>query len=296
MKRISTHSRDGSRVSTKRIKKGEHDPRDLEVSAELVQAENRERRLQNELDELKVELKMHENTAKNAKAKAAQYMQQWEILQQEVQNNWMVQAKELAKGKQAAEQQEQAYREAIAGFDAKMKYVQKENLQLTSALRVNEEILAEYRNDIARLSNERPDSTRDDHYYEKSFSKLFRSIENWVLQYYLTVNPKLEDLTNLHPLIQKFLTTIVADGQTGLAVLQSEPLYTIQAYIASQIAFHVLKPVLLGLVEDSYEKLYNIIAPCAGESLVLVSCNIAYQYVMPQVPNNLPNGGYPPSA
>ena len=242
--------------------------------------ETRERQLQKVVDELKAELKIHENSAKAEKAKAAQYMRQWEILQQEVQNNRRIQAKELLERKQAAEQQGQAYREAIGGFDVKMKELQQKNLELTSALRVKEEILTEYRNDLAKLSNERPDSKRDDHYFEQNFSQLFGSIHSWVLQYYLMVNPKPEDLTSLHPLIREFLTTITA-GQGGLTILQAEPLYTIQAYIASQIASHVLRPVLLGLMEGSYEKLVSVIAPCAGESLVLSDPEVPLQYYIP---------------
>ncbi|RPB25594.1 hypothetical protein L211DRAFT_867100 [Terfezia boudieri ATCC MYA-4762] len=256
-KRISTHNTDGSRVSTKRIKKDEDG---LRVSAELVQAENRERQLQKEVDELKAELKIHENIAKSEKAKAAQYMQRYEILQQEVQNN----RRELLGLKEAAEKQEQMYREAIRGFDTQAKKLQQENLQLMSDLRLKEELLTEYRGDIARLSNEHPDSKRDDHYFEQNFSQLFGSIQSWVLQYYLTITPKVEDLTSLHPRVQEFLTTTFTDGQGELTVLQTEPLYTIQAYIASQIAVHVLRPALLGLMEDSYDKLYSVIAPGAG--------------------------------
>ncbi|KAF8423929.1 hypothetical protein EV426DRAFT_642646 [Tirmania nivea] len=261
-KRISTNgtSKDGSRVSTKRMKKGEHDPSGLEVSAELLQAESRESQLRKEVDELKAELKIQENFARAEKAKAAQYMQQWEILQHEVQDNRRIQAG----WKQAKEQQELAYREAIGGFDAKMRELQQDKLQLTSALRVKEKILAEYRNDIVKLSNERPDSKRDDHYFEQNFSQLFRSIHNWVLQYYLTVNPKLEDIASIHPTIQEFLTATDPAGGGRLALLQTEPLYVIQAYIASQVTSHILKPVLLGLMGDSYEKLYGVIATCAG--------------------------------
>ena len=283
-KRISARSRDGSRASTKRIKKGEHDPRGIEVSAELVQAETRERQLQKEVDELKAELQIHENSAKAEKAKAAQlqqYMRQWETLQQEVQNNRRIQAKELLERKQAAEQQEQAYRETIGGFDVKTKELQQKNLELTSALQAKEEILTEYRSDLAKLSNERPDSKRDDHYFEQNFSQLFASIQNWAFQYYLQVDPKLEDLTSLHPLIREFLTTTTIVGQGGLAVLQTEPLYTIQAYITSRIASHVLTPVLLGLMESSYEKLYGVIAPCAGEPLAPEDYELSLQYCIP---------------
>jgi len=254
VKRPPTQSKDRP---TKRIKEGEHgpDPRDLGVSTdrELVQAESSKRQqLQKELDELKDQLKIHESTAGTEKAKAAQYRQRWETLSQEVQQNHRIQ-----------ERQNQEYQGIINSFDAKMKELQEENFRLTSALREKEEKLTEYRTDIAKLSNERPDSKRDDHYFEQHFSQLFRSIQAWVLQYYFMVNPELEDLTNLHPLIQEFLTTAVP--QEGLAILQSEPLYVIQAYIVSQIESRVLSPVLLGLMGDSYEKIYKIIAVHAGE-------------------------------
>lgn len=256
-KRLSTPSKDGPRVSSKRIKKGI----DKSTDHELVQAESREiQLLQREMKELKAELEVQKSTAKSEKAKAEQYAQSWGALQQEVKNR-KIEAKELLMQKRAAELQGLAYQEATS---AKMRELQQENIKLTSALRVKEDRLTEYRKDIAKLSNQRPDSKRDDHYFEQHFSQLFRSIQSWVLQYYSTVNPKLEDSTSLHPIIQEFLTTTVTDGQEGLAILQTEPLYTIQAYIMSQIASHILRPVLLGLVEDGYERLYGVIAPCAS--------------------------------
>lgn len=242
-KRGLGHSRDTSRLPTKRIKHDDQEPRENELM-----------QLQKEIDRLKAELR----TSEDERAKAAQYMQQWETLQQEVHSNrrYAAQLKEL---KERAEQETQTSRHLITVFETKLKQQQEENLRVTSALQEKDGLLAEYRNDIAKLSNERPDSKRDDHYFEQHFSQLFHSIQNWVLQYYLKVNPTLGDL---HPRIQEFLQTTV--GQDGLVILQSEPVYTIQAYIASQMTSLILRPSLLGLREDSFEKLYNVIAPLSG--------------------------------
>lgn len=269
-KRLSAHSRVDPRGSTKRTKKGDQGL----AEPVLAPKESREKQLQRELDELKAKLRNQEDIAKRDEAKTAHYRQQSQNLQRDVEElSKQIQAAEQQKQeaeqqrqaaeqhRQAAEQLVQDYGKAIAEFGTIAKELEQENIHLKSALEGKEQILAEYRNDIVKLSNARPDSKRDDHYFEQNFSILFRSIDAWVLQYYLTLNPNLEDPTALHPLMQEFLTTTA--GQEGLAILQHEPLFTTQAYVTAAIISRVLSPVLFGVQDDSFERLYKIIEPSA---------------------------------
>lgn len=273
------------------------DSRDGRHQQELAQLKAKDGRQQQDIAQLKAKLKSQEDAHAQERAKLGYYSK----LENEIEE-LRRHLEELSQSKDAAETENQMAWEAIQKLETEVRELHDEKSQLLSKLKLNEQILAECRTDIVRLSNERPDSKHDDHYLEQSLSRVFQSIQGWVLQHYLSVNFQSEDGMIIHPLLQKFLTAAV--GEHGVSVLESEPLFTIQAYIAFSISSQVFEPALLGLFHDTYGKVQEAIAPCAGKSLFLLRffghthlmsvCfdHKAHSAAFAQNPKSLSNGVY----
>lgn len=185
----------------------------------------------------------------------------------------------LEQENQNLEQQTLKYNQAIHDIDSRLKAQQQQNLELERHLQIKDEQIAAFTYDIAQLSNERPDSSRDDHYFETSLSVLFRSIQSWVLGCYRSMQvPAHFPDTCIPPTIHDQLSRRL--GGEWRALMQNNAFEFFQSYIISEMHACIFKPFLLGVVEGS-QNLFSTIESSAGKSLIQCSSYVSLIYRQP---------------
>ena len=143
-----------------------------------------------------------------------------------------------------------------------MTALQQKNLKLEKHLKLKDEKIAEFTRDIAQLSNEEPDSRRDDHYFESALSVLFKSIQDWVLRYYGNMVVPADSLDVSIP--SRMLDRL---GDGCLAHMRDYALELLQIYIISELRTSIFTPFLFGVVEGS-QNLYSTIESSTGKFVV----------------------------
>ena len=154
------------------------------------------------------------------------------------------------------EQENQSLREqtlkdkkAIDKAENVLKDLQEQHLELTRCLEKKDELVAALNQDIVQRRNQQPRSGRDDHYFEAALSVLFRSIQNWVLAYYGTMQVPADFSEasiphRMHRLSQRL-------GDEFLTLMQNNAFELLQSYVILEMREFIFTPFLFGEVEGS---------------------------------------------
>ena len=153
-------------------------------------------------------------------------------------------------------------KQTIHKTESGLKALQQQILELEKNLKTKNQQIATFTKDIARLSNEQPDSSRDDHYFETELSVLFRSIQSWVLGCYrnLEVPADFSD-ASIPSRMHDQLSQRLGDGYFSL--MQNNALEILQTYIISEMRESIFTSLPFGIVEG-YQNLLSIVESLAG--------------------------------
>ena len=156
----------------------------------------------------------------------------------------------LEQGNQSLREQTLKDKQAIDNAENILNDLQQQYLELTRCLEKKDELIAALNQDIVQRRNQQPRSGRDDHYFETGLSVLFRSIQNWVLAYYGTmqVPADFSEASIPHRMHDRLSQQL---GDEFLTLMQNNAFELLQSYVILELREFIFTPFLFGEVEGS---------------------------------------------